>query len=349
MSNISTIDKNFNVSNSLNNDNIVFTNVRDSSCSINGVFWEDGKFRRITECVAQSISEGVLKLHTNTSGGRIRFKTNSSFVAIRAVMGNIGRMPHFSLTGTCGFDLYVNNQYVKTFIPPIDIDKHFESIIEFRSNEMRDIIINMPLYSDVEEMYIGIEKETIICEPMPYLVDKPIVFYGSSITQGGCASRPGMTYPAIVSRKLNCDFLNLGFSGNAKGEDEIIEYIKKLKMSLFVLDYDHNAPTIEHLKKTHEKMYYSVRENNPELPIIIMCRPRFNIADEEKERCDVILSTYHNALLRNDKNVYFITGEELTKECGEEGTVDDTHPTDFGFMSMAKAIIKVVKSNNILL
>ena len=80
-----------------------------------------------------------------------------------------------------------------------------------------------------------------------YRIKKPVVYYGSSITQGGCASKPGSSYESILSRRFDCDYINLGFSGTAKGEDEIVDYIKGLEMSVFVMDYDHNAPTTEHL------------------------------------------------------------------------------------------------------
>ena len=176
-----------------------------------------------------------------------------------------------------------------------------------------------------------------------YLNEKPVVTYGSSITQGGCASRPGMSYQAILSRKLNCDYVNLGFSGSAKGEDEMIDYISNLDMSLFILDYDYNAPSCEHLKNTHEKLFKAVRKNHPDLPVIMMCRPKHILTGEECERRETIETTYKNALEKGDNNVYFIDGAELTSLCGNEGTVDSCHPTDFGFNSMAEAVYNVMK------
>ena len=112
--------------------------------------------------------------------------------------------------------------------------------------------------------------------------------YGSLITQGGCASRHGMSYQSIVSRKFNCDYINLGFSGNAKAEDEITDYIKNLEMFVFVLDYDHNAPTVEYLKNTHEKMFKAVRDAHPDIPVIMMSRPKHFLTEEEKERRKVV-------------------------------------------------------------
>lgn len=123
----------------------------------------------------------------------------------------------------------------------------------------------------------------------------------------------------------------------------MMEYIKNLDMSVFVYDYDHNAPTVEHLANTHEKMFKAIRNENPELPIVIMSRPKFNLTEEEQQRMHIIETTYKNALSSGDKNVYLINGRMLTELCADEGTVDNCHPTDFGFASIAKALGDVIE------
>lgn len=124
-----------------------------------------------------------------------------------------------------------------------------------------------------------------------YAVKKPVVYYGSSITQGACASRPGNCYESILSRRLDCDYINLGFSGSAKGEDAIVDYIIGLDMSVFVMDYDYNAPTPEHLEKTHSKMFKAIRAEHPTLPIIIMPRPKFYLNAGQKAMVDIVHNT----------------------------------------------------------
>ena len=203
------------------------------------------------------------------------------------------------------------------------------------------------MYSDVKELYIGLQKDAVLKEAKPYKNTKPIVYYGSSVTQGGCASRPGMSYQAIISREFDYDYINLGFSGNGRAEDEIAEYISNLDMSVFVYDYDYNAPTPEYLEETHEKMFKTIREKQPDLPIIMMSRPKFFLNDRERKRRSIIETTYKNAISAGDKNVYFIDGEALTELCKDEGTVDGTHPTDFGFVSMANAVSKVLANINV--
>lgn len=344
MSDISKIDRNFSVKTSIEKEGIKFFNADGAPFKIYGVFRENGKYRRMSEAVAKTVSEGVYILHSNTAGGRVRFVTDSTYIAINAEMDGLGKMPHFAFTGSIGFDLYVGNEYIKTFVPSFEITEGYESIIEFETKEIREITINFPLYSNVKHLYIGLDENSVVQEAKPYINQYPIVYYGSSITQGGCASRPGMAYQSILSRKFNCDFINLGFSGSAKAEDEMIDYIKNLDMSVFVYDYDHNAPSVKHLEKTHEKMFKAIRSHHPELPIIMMSRPKFYLTAEEEQRLEIITKTYNNAISNGDKNVYLIDGKKLTELCGNEGTVDSCHPTDFGFASMAEALAKVLKN-----
>jgi len=348
MSDISSIDKNFAVKSNIDKADIRFYRIDEPPFAIYGVFKENGKYRRMPEDAAKAVSEGVYRLHTNTAGGRVRFVTDSSYVAIVAKMSRIGKMPHFAFTGSAGFDLYAGNRYVKTFVPPVNISEGYESVIDIGQNELRDITVNFPLYSNVEELYIGIQDTAVLREAPAYKNKKPVVYYGSSITQGGCASRPGMSYQSILSRRFDLDYVNLGFSGSARAEDTVTEYIKNLDMSLFVYDYDHNAPSSEHLANTHEKMFKAVRAEHPDIPVIIMSRPKHLLNAEEQKRLKIIEATYNNAVSLGDKNVYFLNGEQLTRLCGGEGTVDGCHPTDLGFASMAEALAKVMENIDIL-
>ena len=342
MSRISEIDKNFAVQSTNDRADTVYINANDSSFEINGVFYEDGKYRRMPEEIAKEVSWGVLGLSSHTAGGRLRFKTDSSYIILKATLGEIGKMPHFALTGSAGFDLYLREEnsqkYTATFVPAFDITDTIDGIVGFDDNKEREITINFPLYSEVKELYIGLQKTAKISAPTPYNNEKPVVFYGSSITQGGCASRAGTSYQGFISRRLNMDYINLGFSGSAKAEDAMIDYVKGLDMSVFVYDYDHNAPDTEHLKATHEKMFKAVRKANPTLPIIIMPRPKFTLTEDEEKRFEIIKETYNNAVNSGDNNVYLLTGKELMALAENEGTVDNCHPTDFGFASIAAAL-----------
>ncbi len=346
MSDISQIDRNFLVQTELKKEDIAFYDVMEAPFCVYGVFYENGMFRRLPEAVARTVNDGVYRLHTNTAGGRVRFRTNSPYVAIHAKMPSIGKMAHFALTGSAGFDLYVRDveeRYIKTFVPPFTIEDGYESVIDFEDESMREITINFPLYSAVSTLYIGLSNRASVCAPDPYQYEKPVVYYGSSITQGGCASRPGNSYESIISRRFHTDYVNLGFSGSGRGEETIAQYIKSMDMSVFVYDYDHNAPTVDHLRNTHEKMFLTIRQENPDLPIILMGRPKFFLTDVEEKRFEIIKATYDGARARGDQNVYLLSGRELMSWAGNEGTVDNCHPNDLGFTSMAKAVGDVLE------
>jgi len=346
MSDFSSIDSNFKIETTIGKDDIKFYDVRNAPFEIHGVYYDEGKFRRMPENIASTVSDAVHKLHANTAGGRIRFRTDSPYVAIYAKMPTICRMPHFALTGSAGFDLYAGSEeyrYIKTFVPPYDFQDGYESLITFPTAESREIMINMPLYSDVSELYIGLQENAQVTPPKPYKIQKPVVFYGSSITQGGCASRPGTSYESILSRMLDADYINLGFSGNAKAEEAIANYIKTLDMSVFVYDYDHNAPTNDFLAQTHERMFRIIREANPELPIVLASRPKFTLSKSDIGRVEIIKTTYNHAKEQGDEHVYFVHGTDLMRLAGNEGTVDATHPNDLGFMSMAQGFEPVLR------
>jgi len=219
----------------------------------------------------------------------------------------------------------------------------FEDVIDLPGKEERLITINMPSYSGVSRLYIGLEKDAVIKEATDYRYECPVVYYGASITQGACASRPGNAYQNILSRWLDCDFVNLGFSGNAKGEPAMAEWICGLNMRCLVMDYDRNAPTVEHLDATHEKMFQMIRKVHPTLPILLLSHPRYYLTEEDKQRLAVIRRTYDHAVESGDKNIYFIEGPELMKAIKDEGTIDGSHPNDAGFYSMAHAIEPVLR------
>ena len=342
-------DENLLVEKEIKRDDLVWRNARSAPFLISGVYYDGGKFRRLPEEVAMATSSAVHFLHANTSGGRIRFKTNSRFVAINAKYSYVCRFAHFSLTGSAGFDLYAKDEgediesFRADYSPPYDMTDGYESRFEMDDERMREITINMPLYSDITDVEIGLSEGAVLLAPEPYRAPKPIVYYGNSITQGACASRPGNGFAAYAARQVGCDHINLGFSGSGRGELAIAEYIASLDMSLFVLDYDHNAPTPEFLEETHENFFKIVRKAHPSLPIIMISRPVYYPKPDEIVRRDIVKKTYENAVAAGDKNVYFIDGTTLLEECKNHGTVDGIHPTDYGFACMAKKICPVIK------
>lgn len=357
MNDIGKVDKNLAVPSAITEDNFAFYNVRNKPFTVYGLLHGTvgEPFCRIPKKVAERVNAGVLRLYGNTAGGRVRFRTNSSCVAIRAKMPGKRLMPHMPFLGSSGFDLYVINnnmyQYMGSFIPPINRGDVFESIVKFDNSLMKEIVIHFPLYDNVDELLIGVEQDALIEKGNDYRLDKPVVFYGSSITQCGCASRPGNGYTNLISQKLDLDHVNLGFSGNAHGELEMAKYIAEQPMSLFFMDYDFNSG-IPELEVNHEPFFLAIRERNPDLPIILATRtdvPRTTQMTEQRNyRRKVISQTFENALKRGDQNVQFVDGSTVYSQVEQLGlaadscTVDGTHPNDLGFACMANTFGKAI-------
>lgn len=348
---IDQIDENLSVKSKLEIKGLKYRNVLDSPFDIYGLYQtkKTGEYIRLPMDAAKEISPEVCHLGKHTSGGRIRFRTNSPYVAVKIQIQWQSPMPHMPRTGSNGLDLYVyengRDVYQGTFIPPIEMTDSYESVVFLPEKKMHDVTIHLPLYCGVKTLYIGLDENAEIEKGRPYRQVKPILYYGSSITQGGCVSRPGNNYPAAIARETNVDFVCLGFSGGAKGEHRMAEYLAEIDASIFVCDYDHNAPTVEHLKDTHSYIYECYRKYHPKTPIVFVSRPNFSPNNTmDVKRRDVVYQTYHTALEHGDNKVYFIDGFQLFAgnrrwDC----TVDGVHPNDLGAFRMAEVIGEVVK------
>lgn len=337
------IDKNFLISKTLGKEDLIYYNAENFD--VYGVKRIDGVYRRMKYDDAKKISEAVALISSECAGGRIRFATDSPYVAIFVKYRSVAKVPNYSYTATLGFDLYSSERYIGCFVPALDTVDSFESVIDIEGNaEVREFTLNFPVCSEVSELYIGVKDGSKITKGAKYSVTKPIVFYGSSTTQGACASRPGNTYENIISRALDCDYLNLGFWGNAKGEENMAQYIAKLDMSAFVYDYDYNAPNGEHLETTHERMFKIIRESNPELPIVILSAPKYYLNEKDEKRLAIVENTYKNALASGDKHVCFISGKEMLERVKDSALADNIHPGDVGFTCMAEYIGNALKT-----
>ena len=345
---IDKIDKNLKIETDLHISDVVWYDAKGEDFVTYGIAESEEGYLRLPEEVAKATSEGVAALFDNTSGVRVRFCTNSPYVAIKAVFSRVCTFPHMPLSGTSGFDLYREKEkrqfYLGTYIPPVGKKEGFAGVIDCNTSlEAVNYILNFPLYNPVSKLYIGLRAGSELQTPDGYFNKKPVVFYGSSITQGGCASRPGTCYQNFLSRALDMDYLCLGFSGSARGEKTIAEYMSELSMSAFVSDYDHNAPDSRYLQNTHFALYETIRKKNPDLPYIMMGHPSKGIG-EPVERRKVIMESYIKALETGDKNVYFIDGDALFSGDEDDAcTVDGCHPNDLGFYRMAQGILPVLK------
>ena len=336
-----SIDKNFIVNTTVKKEGLVYHDAK--TLDVHGVYYCDGLYRRMPEDVAFSVSENTGLISRECAGGRVRFVTDSPYVAIHVTYRAVSKVPSYSNTATLGFDLYADRGYVGAFIPAKETETELESVLDTIHEGENVYTLNFPICSQIESLHIGIKEGSVLKNAPRYAVSTPIVYYGSSITQGSSASRPGTTYENIISRALNADYINLGFWGNALGEEKMAEYIAGLKMSAFVYDYDFNAPNAEHLQKTHERFFKIIRQAQPNLPIILCSAPRYYFADEHEKRLEVVKTTYENAVKAGDKNVVFLSGKEMMKDVKDVAFADSVHPTTVGFVEMAKYIGDALK------
>lgn len=350
------IDQNLSAEKGKNNGEFLFYNAAEPPFTVLGAF-EYGKdvfARRMPQSAA--VTPKLSWLNTCNSGVRVCFKTNSPLLAVKADYVGFGRTTHDTLAGSAGINIMVSEnggplKFADLIEPSFNelFDEingkpaAFRRTVNLKSAAERTVVLFLPVESAVRRLTLGIVPGSSLKPANPYRYQKPVVFYGSSITMGCCASRPGNTYPAMISQLLSTDFLNLGFAGNALGELEIAQHIATLPASAFVLDYDHNAPTTEHLAKTHEPFFKAVRRLQPKLPIILLSRPIPHGA-EDQDRLKIITTTYLNALNSGDRNVYFINGGNLFNGWNRElCAIDWHHPNDLGYFKMAECLAGILK------
>lgn len=326
-----------------------YYNVRNEPFKIYGLVDPKNTYRRVPQEVVNK-APGISGHCNNSTGVRVRFCTDSNYVGIRCKFAKtVLANPHVTRLAETGFDLYVEQDgkdvYSFSYYPPKDAFEGYEGVKHFKDNKMRCFTIYFPIANEVYDLEVALQETATVAEPNPYKYEKPVVFYGSSITHGFCASRPAFTYVNQIGRMLHTNIMNFGFSGSAKGEPALAEFFAKIDMSVFVFDYDHNAPSVEHLINTHYAFYEIIRKANPDLPIIFITKPdgSKHTSQSTLARKDVIMKNYLTARGNGDKNVYFIDGSAFFIDGDRsENTVDGCHPNDLGERKMANYIGTVV-------
>ena len=323
---------------------------KDPPFHVAGLAWfaQEGIYRRLPKEPEHPIRPPVDALADCTSGGQIRFRTDARHLAVRVELKAPASMDHMPATGQCGFDCYVEAadglRYLSTTRGQREgttYDHLFCSLDEART---RYVMLNFPLYQGVQEVLVGLTPGAQVHAPPAYEDERRVVVYGTSITQGGCAARAGTSTTNILSRWLNLEFINLGFSGNGKGEPELAHLMADIEsVGCFVLDYEANATLT--IRDSLEPFIRILRETHAEAPILVVSRTR--TAGEaflpEKLQTRLDNKQFQEGLVARlreagDANIHFQDGGVLLGERWEECTVDGGHPTDLGFMHMADAL-----------
>ncbi|PCJ60600.1 MAG: hypothetical protein COA79_08500 [Planctomycetota bacterium] len=355
-SDIAKHDKNMATKN-VEENNLTWKNGYEEPFLLIGFKWfkKDHLYRRLPVDNEGKIPESVNELANCTAGGQIRFQTDSKKIVVRVEISNTNGMVHMARTGLSGCDLYVGDPGKERFydVTKYDSSKTNYEIVLFEDDvkELRSFVINFPLYKGVKKFEVGLVPESTIKKPLPFAQEGPIVVYGTSITQGGCASRPGMSHLNIISRNLNMEIVNLGFSGSGRGEPIMAELISEIeKPSMIILEYESNAG-FEGTKNTLEKLLTILRDKFEKLPILICTKicyaKEINNAGLVKDRTGSLewqKNIVKQRVDSGDENLYLLDGSTLIGPDDFEATVDGVHPTDLGFNLMAQGMIPKIKS-----
>lgn len=308
-------------------------------------FEEKKKFERLPKEVREKVP--ILDfLGRRCPGARVGFRTNAEEFTVRVTLRGLTPDIAMSIYSCQSVSVMIgernNSSFAGLVYPPDYNTKTFEKSFK-KSNGMEEVTLWLVRNEEIENVEVIFPDEAEVIEPTPYKYEK-VLYYGSSITEGGCTASTTNTYTAILSRWLDMDYYNFGFAGSAKGELEIADYITTIDKAAFVFDYDHNAPTAEYLKNTHEPFFRHIREKEPTIPILMLSRPNFDYSEDGNERRNIIKCTYENALKNGDKNVYFIDGESFFGDKDRHlCTIDTIHPNDLGSYRMAEVILPVMK------
>lgn len=312
-------------------------------------------FARIEASRIAGCSCGVRSAAKAPAGGVVRFSTDAGEITIEMVFDRILSafdQTEMSLTGYSGIDIYVREdgeyRWKGCFPPNRCLGAKLcrkVCLSQDGSKKMREVLIYLPIMTPVGGMRIGIDKESRILA-VDDRKQKTIGVYGSSITQGCAASRPGMSYVSQLGRMLDAKMLNFGFSGSAKGEEELARMIGALPLDALVIEYDHNA-TLEELSDTHRRFFAVIRENNPQLPVVFLSRISGGISislEETDSRRRVIQNTIAWAKGQGDNRVSFVDGLSISEQY-ESGCLlsDDRHPNDLGMTVLAQQTAQKLK------
>lgn len=317
---------------------------------VNGLPWfaeNGGELSRLPVKLKDSYRKPVWNLAQQPSGGRIRFVTNSTTLAIRLEYPHGADMQNMHAFGQTGVDLYQGNRYWGTAVAarnskPGVVQEH--TFYKDQSRVDRESTLYLPLYVPVKILGVGVDADAEIKAPSTFALKKPVVFYGTSITQGGCASRSGLSYEAILGRELNVDFINLGFSGNGIGEPEMARTVASIDAAMFVLDFAHNNPTLESFKQAFDPFIAAIRAAHPQTPILLMT-PIYDARMESwaprpllDEMRVLIRQVAARRIAAGDMNLQVVEGIDLLGSSSGDSLVDGTHPNDRGFQAMADGL-----------
>ena len=317
------------------------------------------RYERLPEEFKGVIRMPLWDLGRNSAGLYVRFRSNSTQIRARWKSTSPRQyMPHMTDAGDSGLDLYILTEKDGWRFAGSgfewggrDKERKNKTLVANMLPQMREYMLYLSLYNGIDELEIGVDEGSVIEAPAVESpeTERPVVMYGTSILQGGCASRPGMAFTAILGRKLDREVINLGFSGNAKLDYEIAEYITRVSdPGLIVLDYVPNS-SAELIGERGERFFRIIRDAFPDVPVIFVEGPTFphsrfdrKMLEEVTSKNEAQLALYKKLKKAGEKKLYYVSTEGLIGDDGE-ATVDGVHLTDLGMMRYVDKMLPVMR------
>lgn len=324
-----------------------------SSWGVEGQGWAaenlKARYDRLPAKAEKIVRQPVWDLSRDSAGMAFRFNADSTQLKISYTVGDSNlALPHMPATGVSGVDLYALDGEKWKWVDVTRPSK-VETIYTISGMDpgMRTYMAYLPLYNSTTKISIGVPRGTKF-EPIAPRKEKPIVFYGTSITHGASASRPGMCHPAILGRRLDRPVVNLGFSGNGKMEPEMAALLSEIDAAVYVIDCLPNMLGPEVAERA-EPLVRKIREIHPDTPIILVEDRTYTNAwifktkrDRHIESRAALIRAFDQLVSSGVKGLHYLEGEPLLGD-DTEGATDGSHPNDLGFMRQADAIEPVLR------
>jgi hypothetical protein len=312
---------------------------------VEGQGWTDtaAPFDRLPARAEKVVPAAVWRLSHHSAGIAIRFVTEARAIDMRwKLTGKQLSMPHMPATGVSGIDCYVLTETGKWCYVDNGRPTGIESRSRFALPPGREYLLYLPLYNGVSSLEISVPAGKQISAPPPSTRSRrrPIVFYGTSITQGACASRPGMAATAIVGRRLDVPIINLGFSGSGEMEPEMAELLSELKPSVFVLDCLPNM-SVAQVSERVVPFVERLRRDHPTIPIVLAEDSSF-LDQSPTAKGRVLRVAFEELRARDVPHLHLLSGAGMLGDDGD-GTVDRVHPNDLGMERQARVFEAVLR------
>lgn len=323
---------------------------------VEGRGWGDQErkrwFDRLPAKAEGRVTDAVWNLSRDTAGMVARFKTDAREIYARYTVSKKQiASPHMPATGVSGLDLYARDDsgrwrwvmVTKPTAPTVEA-----VVISGLAPGTREYAAYLPLYNGVESLEIGVPAGTTF-EGLPPRADKPIVFYGTSITHGASASRPGMVHTAILGRRFDRPVLNLGFSGNGKMDAAVGSLLTEVDAAVYVIDCLPNMGPADVTAKCGP-LVKQLRQSHPTTPIVLVEDRRntnsWILPDRDKhhDANHAALKTAYEQLVKEGvKGLSYIEGDHLYGD-DAEGATDASHASDLGFMRQADIFEPILRA-----